>query len=196
MKFVWKNNQYKIEFSNIHAMGYGDKEIKEIKDIVYFYYTLTVKEKRKNIGNNRKKYKKVIKVDVDDFYGILQLKEILEKIINLDLTVMKNVRRDTDVEEKNENNCKIPFKYYQYKIDNNDFFYQDYYNITKNTLIEECDDGFCDTQSWFDVFIGGSSEINGGFNMTGVYMLRISEKELRELLKMVENIVEYALSKN
>lgn len=185
--FAWRNKEYMIEFSD--GSFQANDESGYVDDIhtgaLYLYYTVSLYKKVPTYSRNMKQkkgyWKKIGETRAYDFPAIFGLEDILEKVLN----------------EKDESGCQtdrmedrdgseVLFK--SRTMESGGMLSEDYYEITRTTLMEEGDDK---GHTRYSLYVGcGIPMYNvgctDGFMATG-----IKRKGIKMLLKCVRGFLEY-----
>lgn len=178
-KFRWESNFMVLEFSNPSIQGFSDyTNLKDEKDIMYYYYTVKIFKKVIEWDDNDKeivKWKLVGKRNASDFPSILELKWMLNYQINDNTAI---------------NGQKIEYQSgeirYSKTVATEGFACDDFYEITK--IVD--DNGEVIN---YVVYTGVTYDCNGDLNSNGIRTQYVYSKDIIELSKCVSDFIKYSL---
>lgn len=179
-KYIWGSENIRVEFSNGEFQGIDEYGyVKSTNDILYLYYTMTIYKKVNN------KWEKFGITNTHDFPHILDFIAIIKWMLNeMDDTI------SLDEYQKTKSN-KGEHILYSYTMETKDFFYDDFYRITKNIRKQ---DGKSDIL-YYNLYIGVQLNIDSGINTTGINLSFIKEEEIKELLQSAKGFIQYTIKK-
>ena len=170
--YCWSNNQLNLVFSDGDFQANDEfMYVNSEKDILYFYYSVSIAKKA---GNS---YSDIAYVTTHDSPQVLSLINILHWLL-------EDIDKDVPLSEYQVVYYKDR-KHYSYSVQTDDWFYDDFYKITRHVV--EFDDG--QKNVYYEVYFSASAEGLGSINTAGVTIGRVEEDELKELLKTAEFFV-------
>ena len=179
-KYIWENEEVKIEFSNGSFQGFDEYAyVKSTKDIMYLYYTMAI---YKRINNG---WKMIGITNTHDFPHILDFIAIAKFMLNeMDNTI------PLDDYQKIKNN-RGKYTLYSYSMETDDFSHDDFYRITKNIRKHS---GEPDTL-YYDMYIGTQLDVDSGTTTSGINLSFVKEEELKSLLQTAEDFMNHIIKK-
>lgn len=196
MNYIWSKDGFSLEYSNPRMIAFPGREgnMKDMKDVMYFYYTLTVKFNGE-----------VVQVfNSYDEHKVEDVSPAIEQLINADMNKSLLV-----YEKKNEHNerrelynrivldsyCNLE---YFFIIDRTQYQFRDAHKHKGINSLEEIP---LTIRDYYSIQIGEGASNKEGYSDREdygkiVYIKNIEEKELLELKKMTEDFVEYAINLN
>jgi len=166
--FIWETDSVKIVYSDpkIQAFDSDFSYVKSDMDIFHYYYTVKIYRKKKD------DWKLVAKRNIYDFPGILQLRHILEEILN----------SSTDIDPQT---CHYPTADIDIvSLSTASFVYEDFYSLQKEKNKYDC---------WYNFYIGCAIDLQGDLDSYGVYLTDLKEDTIRTLLNCVNSFIEYSI---
>lgn len=196
MSYIWNKDGFSLEYSNPRMTAFPGREgnMKDIKDVMYFYYTLTVK-----INGE------VVQVfDSYDEHKVEDVSLAIEELMNVDMNKSLLL-----YERKNEHNEHREF-YNRVVLDS--YYDLEYFFILERTQYQSRDThkhkGISSLEEipltindYYSIQIGEGASNKEGYSVKEdygkiVYIKNIEEKELLELKQMTEDFVKYAINLN
>lgn len=176
-KFIWYNNNFKIEFSTPRITTSNEYcYIKTEKEIKYFYYKLKIYKKVKKYKEEKtiEKWKLLINKDIYDFPAIFMFKNILNELLNTDPRQdgQKNIYTSGDIR-------------YVLDYETQGFIYEDFYKVSKDVNSKGKDDQY-------SVYIG-ISICETSKDTLGVKINYIKKEEILNLLDGLNTFIENAI---
>ena len=171
-KFRWEDDSMRLEFSNPSIQPYNEYlKIKDNKDIMHYYYDVKIFKKINN------KCELVCKRYTYDFPSIFQLQLILNYQLNNKVT-----KEDGQKIEYESGEVK-----YRRTLETEDFACDDFYEITR--IDSEDDDN--DNCFGYIVYCGTTYDFDGDLNSSGIRTPYVKENDIKELLKCVNEFIQY-----
>ena len=176
-KFRWEDDSMRLEFSNPSIQPYNEYlKIKDNKDIMHYYYDVKIFKKINN------KCELVCKRYTYDFPSIFQLQLILNYQLNNKVT-----KEDGQKIEYESGEVK-----YRRTLETEDFACDDFYEITR--IDSEDDDN--DNCFGYIVYCGTTYDFDGDLNSSGIRTPYVKENDIKELLKCVNEFIQYYIDEN
>ena len=180
-KFIWESPDIKLEFSNPSFQAFNDNiNVTSTRQIMYFYYTVKVFRKIYDDWDEEKdeeilKWDLVCERDTHDFPTILQLKEILKYM------------KDVDTKEKGQ---KIEYRSgkvsYRLTLETEGFACDDFYELTKITD----DKG----KNSYIFYMGTTFDSQGDLNSAGIRTPYLNDDDIKELNKCVNSFLRFTIN--
>lgn len=185
-KFYWQNQTYRVEFSNPSGQAFDDfGTIKNIDDIMYFYYQMKVyrkaynyieKETPNGIEEVENEYWKLIgETHTHDFPCVQQLEQMILSMLDTDTSIDG---------EKHEYRSGTVF--YSKHCWTEGFACDDFYELTKFT-------NQTTNESYYVLYVGVSSVSMGSLSSEGIRIPYVSESDIKKLLKCVREFFKYVV---
>lgn len=176
-KFRWEDDSVRLEFSNPSIQSHNEYlKIKNTEDIMYYYYDVKIFKKRDG------KCELVCKRHTYDFPCILELQWILNYQLNNKVT-------KEDGQKIEYSNGEIRYKR---TLETEGFACDDFYEITRIDSESEDDDN-CFR---YVVYCGTTYDFNGDLNSLGIRTPYVKESDIKELLKCVNEFIQYSIDEN
>ena len=176
-KFRWEDDSVRLEFSNPSIQSHNEYlKIKNTEDIMYYYYDVKIFKKRDG------KCELVCKRYTYDFPCILELQWILNYQLNNKVT-------KEDGQKIKYSNGEIMYKR---TLETEGFACDDFYEITRIDSESEDDDN-CFR---YVVYCGTTYDFNGDLNSLGIRTPYVKESDIKELLKCVNEFIQYSIDEN
>jgi hypothetical protein len=184
-KFIFEYDDKRIEFSQPSMQPFDeDNKIITSKDIMYYYYTLTLYSKEteydENNDNDIIKWIKVSEVDAYDVPAIQSLQKCLKKILKFDVK-----KHGLNIKYKSETQ---DWKY-TWNIDGW-MFKEDEYIITKTKRrvwqLTKYNEPY-----WYDLYVGC-----GGYtkhNTIGINLAMLCQKDIKNFKYVIDRFIKYSL---
>jgi hypothetical protein len=185
-KFIFEYDDKRIEFSSPSIQPFDeDNKIISSKDIMYYYYTMTLYDAVIDFNEDNGKdfvsnWNKVAEVDAYDVPAIQSLQKYLKKILKFNVK-----KHGFNIKYKNE----MQEWKYTWNIDGW-MFKEDEYIITKTKRkvwqLTKYNEPY-----WYDIYVGC-----GGYtkhNTIGINLVMLNQKDLKNLKYVVDKFIKYSL---
>lgn len=178
-RIEWSNSNIKIEYIYNDMQTFNEnEEAKDISDILYYYYDINIYIKVYDYENKPiEKWKLIANRNTYDFPGIISFNQLIKYMLKLD---------------PKENGQKILYNdeiEYCYKANIENWFYDDYYEITKHENLERT------PNIWYSLYVGCAIDSQGDRDTTGV-SFNLAEETLKEILECINRFIEYSIHQN
>lgn len=196
MSYIWSKDGFSLEYSNPRMTAFPGREgnMKDINDVMYFYYTLTVRID----GEVAQVFESYDEHKVED------VSPAIEQLMNEDMnkSLLLYERKNEHNERREFYNRVVLDSYYDLEyffiIDRTQYQFRDTH---KHKGIKSLEEIPLTINDYYSIQIGeGAPNRKGCSNREdygkSVYIKNIKEKELLELKKMTEDFVRYAIELN
>lgn len=178
-KINWQNDEIKVEFSEPSIQAHDEyKLIESTEDILYYYYTIKIFNKRQT-KKDKYKWHLVYSKFIYDFPAILEFRKMLNFFITLN-----------PVEQGQKVEYQDKTIKYQYSLNTSGFFNanEDYYELKKETD-EKGENPI------YTLYIGGAIGDEIDITTTVIRIPRITQEEIQELLKCIDSFIDFSIKK-
>lgn len=183
-RFRWESEFMVLEFSNPSIQGFNSHiPLKSEKDIMYYYYTVSIYKKFETEDKNENEiiqWKLVSSRSTHDFPCITELKWILEEQLKDDTKVngQKTEYRNGDIE-------------YSKTMSTEGFACDDFYEIRKR-IVEDQEENE-EVKESYVVYAGTTYDCQGDLNSCGIRTPYVNREDIKKLLKCVSEFIKYSI---
>ena len=179
----WINNDIKVKYVYRGMQAFNEyEEIKDVKDILYYYYDMFIYTKKYEYKEDElvSKWNLVTSCYTHDFPEIIDFNDLIKYILKLDLNKKKTRKKAQKIIYTDKT------KEYSYKMNVENCLFDDYYEITKTQKGKKKN---------YSLYIGCSISSQGNRRTTGI-SFKLNEEDLKNLLDCTEIFINYSIVDN
>lgn len=173
-KFIWTNDYVRVIFSEPQITPTSTKVLHTENEIMYYYYNVKVQKRRSH--TDKQKWYDILKVRTWESPFILEIKDMLNSILN------DSMEDDCQIYRNKDNSVRCKQKVYRC----DSLFYDDYYSIERVKWVSE------DYEDNYTIEIGKATELED-ITATTIVIPNINKSEIEDFLLCIERFVQYSL---